>query len=55
MDSRQQAEHDSFWDGIARARANLTDRLYQEMTANPHKLIPYAVHWPRVKRALQSA
>lgn len=54
-DQPQQITHDSFWDGIARVRANLTDPLYQEMTANPNKLLPFAVHWPKVKRALQSA
>lgn len=54
-DQPQQITHDGFWDGIARVRANLTDPLYQEMTANPNKLLPFAVHWPTVTRALQSA
>lgn len=53
--AQQQSTHDAFWGGIARVRANLTDPLYQEMTANPNKLLPYAVYWPKVTRALQSA
>lgn len=33
-------------------RANLTDEIYQEMTANPDRRIPFLVNWPRVQREL---
>jgi hypothetical protein len=37
---------------LADMRANLTDDLFWEMSANPDKLLPYAVFWPRVTREL---
>lgn len=40
---------------LADMRANLTDSLFQEMTDNPDKLLPYAVFWPRVTRELNPA
>ncbi len=36
-------------------RANLTDDLFQEMTANPDMRLPFLVFWPRVERELTPA
>lgn len=39
---------------LADMRANLTDPLYEEMTANPDDRVPFLVHWPRVTRELST-
>lgn len=36
-------------------RANLTDEVYQQMTANPDRRIPFLVFWPKVSRELTPA
>lgn len=36
-------------------RANLTDDLYEQMTANPDARLPYLVVWPKVQRELSAA
>lgn len=36
-------------------RANLTDDVYQQMTANPDQRIPFLVFWPKVNRELTPA
>lgn len=40
---------------LADMRANLTDPLYQEMTANPDGRLPFLVFWPKVRRELTPA
>lgn len=40
---------------LADMRANLTDPLYEEMTANPDDKAPFLVHWPRIARELTSS